>query len=235
MTAQTAIAARRLLRHSTGGVLSTLSAEMEGHPVGSVVPIVLDGRGRPVVHISRLAQHTQNLAADPRACITLADRSQDVDVAARLMWISTAEPLPEDEVPSAVRRFRFRFPGSQERLSLPDFHFMRLIPKKARYVGGLGQATWINSERLLRKNPFYSDEAGVAARLIGDNGPFLRRYFPTTAKPLKAIPEVVSIEADGIELRLGENLLTVDFQGDVVAFEQLEAELRRGAVTALRD
>lgn len=56
--------ARRWLRAHRYGLLSTHSRAVEGYPFGSVVPYVLDHEACPVLLVSRLAEHTRNLAAD---------------------------------------------------------------------------------------------------------------------------------------------------------------------------
>jgi putative heme iron utilization protein len=53
------------------GTLSTLSRRHPGHPFGSVMPYAPDERGLPLLLISSMAMHTQNLEADPRASLLL--------------------------------------------------------------------------------------------------------------------------------------------------------------------
>ncbi len=57
--------ARELLLKEYRGVLSTHSKSMPGFPFGSVVPYCLDDQGRPLILISRIAQHTHNLQKTP--------------------------------------------------------------------------------------------------------------------------------------------------------------------------
>ena len=85
--------ARTLLSARKAGVLSTLSAEAEGYPFGSVVPFCLDRLGRPVVLISDIAQHTKNVAADPRVCLTVLAGGDDVQASARLSLLADAARL----------------------------------------------------------------------------------------------------------------------------------------------
>src|ERR1700727_3543659 len=51
------------------GSLSTISLKQPGFPFGSVMPYGLDERGRPILLISTMAMHTQNLHSDPRASL----------------------------------------------------------------------------------------------------------------------------------------------------------------------
>ena len=59
--------ARTLVHLARAGTLGTLSRRHPGHPFVSVMPYAPDDRGRPLVLISGLAMHTQNLDADARA------------------------------------------------------------------------------------------------------------------------------------------------------------------------
>src|SRR3989441_224329 len=61
--------ARTLAYLGRTGTLATLSRRHPGHPFASVMPYALDDAGRPVVLISSMAMHTQNLQADPRASL----------------------------------------------------------------------------------------------------------------------------------------------------------------------
>src|SRR5262245_66444934 len=62
------LAARRLLRMALKGSLATLDRR-SGHPYASLVTVATDPDGAPLMLISKLALHTQNLAADTRASI----------------------------------------------------------------------------------------------------------------------------------------------------------------------
>ena len=59
--------ARTLVHLARAGTLSTLSRRHPGHTFGSVMPYAPDPRGAPLLLISSMAMHTQNLEADPRA------------------------------------------------------------------------------------------------------------------------------------------------------------------------
>src|SRR5262245_65544357 len=61
--------ARTLVHLARAGTLSTLSRRHPGHPFGSVMPYAPDDRGAPLLLISSMAMHTQNLEADPRASL----------------------------------------------------------------------------------------------------------------------------------------------------------------------
>ncbi len=100
MTDKTIVAAeaRRLLLHEYHGVLSTLSADAPGYQFGSVVPYCLDRQGRPVILISRIAQHTKNIQANLKvSLITIQGEVDDIQAAARLTYLANATRVLEDD------------------------------------------------------------------------------------------------------------------------------------------
>ena len=58
-----------MLHSQQQGVLSTISLHRAGYPYGSLTPYALSRAGAPLILISALAAHTQNLIADPRASL----------------------------------------------------------------------------------------------------------------------------------------------------------------------
>src|SRR5208337_2538255 len=97
--------ARTLVYLTRIGSLSTLSRKQPGFPFGSVMPYGLDDQGRPIFLISTMAMHTQNLHADSRASLLVAqtDASGDPLGASRVTVIGNVRGVPEPDV-AQVRR-----------------------------------------------------------------------------------------------------------------------------------
>ena len=76
--------ARTLVASISTGTLCTLALEPEGYPYGSFVTVAFD-EGNPIFLISALAEHTKNLARDPRASLLVAEGG-------------SADPLANDRV-----------------------------------------------------------------------------------------------------------------------------------------
>ena len=57
---------RTLVASASQRALSTLAADPQGYPYGSVVSYGLDDRGNPLFFVSLMAEHTQNAIRDPR-------------------------------------------------------------------------------------------------------------------------------------------------------------------------
>src|SRR5437660_11927252 len=83
--------ARSLLRRSRQGALATLAAG-SGDPYCSLVNVASHADGSPILLISRLALHTQNILGDPRVSLMLDERAEgDPLEGSRVMLAGRAE------------------------------------------------------------------------------------------------------------------------------------------------
>jgi putative heme iron utilization protein len=142
-------AVRVLLRGARHGLLSTLGLEPAGFPYGSLVPVASTSGGEPLLLVSHLAQHTKNLAADPRASLLVLEPSAgDPQQAARATLIGNARRLSGADGAAARERFLARHPDAAMYFEL-NFQLWALAPLEARYVGGFGAAAWVSGAEVL--------------------------------------------------------------------------------------
>jgi putative heme iron utilization protein len=139
-------AARALLAAESVGVLSTLSVHRPGFPYGSVTPYALSAQGAPLLLLSRLAAHTKNLLADPRASLFIGDRSaaEDPQAGARISLLGRVTPLPAGEEGDARGRYLAAWPRAADYLALGDFSFWRFEVEEARLIAGFGEIRWLD-------------------------------------------------------------------------------------------
>ena len=156
--------ARKLLLREYHGVLSTLSIDAPGYPFGSVVPYCLDRRGCPVLMISRIAQHTKNIQANPKVSLIVTQGEiDDIQSAARLTCLSDASRIREEDEDTPARYYRY-FPNSQNYHKVHDFDFYRLELARARYIGGFGDIHWIDPAALLQPNRLLKNHPGTTSK-----------------------------------------------------------------------
>jgi putative heme iron utilization protein len=143
--------ARALLAAESIGVLSTLSVHRAGFPYGSVTPYALSAGGAPLLLLSRLAAHTKNLQADPRASFFVGDRSaaEDPQAGARISLLGRVAPLGTADEPDARARYLARWPRAADYLALGDFSFWRLAVEEARLIAGFGEIRWLDGSLLV--------------------------------------------------------------------------------------
>ncbi len=221
--------ARQLLLRNYQGVLSTLSVAVSGYPFGSVIPYCLDRQGRPIILISRIAQHTKNILANPKVSLIAIERGvDDAQTAGRLALLADAARIPpEDEYTPA--RYYCYFPQSRDYHKTHDFDFHRLEPVRARYIDGFGDIHWLEPERLLLPNPFTGEEElGMVRHMNEDHTEAMQRYCLNAglALPEAVTPVMAGIDAEGFHLRLGACIVRFEFPSPV----QSPMEVRQALV-----
>jgi heme iron utilization protein len=146
-----------LLHTATVGTLATHARQPEGFPYPSVLPFAPDRQHRPTILVSRLAEHTHNLIADPRAGFLVVDAPDgDVLSAPRATLLGTFEPV--DSTPEVVQRYLRYHPDAQRYLALGDFTFWVMRLERLRYIGGFGAMGWVAGAELDPLPPIGPDE-----------------------------------------------------------------------------
>ncbi|MBI5330472.1 MAG: DUF2470 domain-containing protein [Betaproteobacteria bacterium] len=202
--------ARRFVRGQHSGVLSTVSQRVEGFPFGSVAPFVTDASGCPVILISTLAEHTKNLAADPRCSLIVQPYSPDMQTVGRATVIGRAAPLPDKDA-LGPRYLRFH-PQAEAYFAMHDFQFWRIEPVRVRWIGGFGRIHWVEPEDFLLGGSALP-EASILAHMNADHADALaalcRQGHGVEAEP--AAVEMIGIDPDGFDVRAGERGLRFEF------------------------
>jgi hypothetical protein len=199
-----------LLHRCADAALATHSVAVPGYPFASALPFGTDERHRPILLISRLAEHTQNLAANPRASLLVHMPLKDGDVA-RATLIGPVEPI--DPEPLLVARYLRYQPKGADFLQLGDFRFFGMEPEQARIIGGFGQAAWLAGERLTDACPLTLAQERAALDVL----------IPATP----AGAEILGLDSYGIDLwRAGERQ-RLAFAAGAVTADALVAVARR--------
>ncbi len=222
--------ARRYLRRHRAGVLATVSKRLGGYPFGSVVPFVLDRDAQPVFLVSRLAEHTKNMTADPRASLLVHDAGEDVQNAARLTLAGDAGPAG-DRSAIAARYLRY-LPDARALLDLGDFSFWRLRAVFVRHIAGFGAIRSITPQSFAPPESRLADaEDEIVAHMNADHADALRACcrHATGAAPASAV--LVGIDCDGFDVRADATIVRIEFDATVttagMAREALAALARR--------
>lgn len=137
-----ALAAQDLLSRSRFGVLSTLSAAMPGFPMGSVHAYALSEAAEPLLCISSLGEHTQNIAAHPEVAFTVLDLDvpPETQAGARFTYLGRAEGVDKA---AARERFLSQVPSAAVYFDFGDFSVYRLHFVRGRFIGGFGKIAWL--------------------------------------------------------------------------------------------
>jgi putative heme iron utilization protein len=142
MDAETQARLARLVRESRVAALGTLRG---GAPLVSLVLYLPEEDFSAfVLHVSRLAWHTQDMERDARVSLSIAeadDGRADPQTLMRVSLRGAVERVASDggETARLEARWLARYPESAQTFQLADFAFWRLTPADARFVAGFGR------------------------------------------------------------------------------------------------
>ena len=105
-----------------------------------------------LIHVSRLAWHTQDMAQDGRVALSIAetdDRRADPFTLMRVS-IRGLSSVFADENGGMKKAWLARFPEQAINFELADFSFWRIVPRDARFVAGFGRIHNLSMEGLIK-------------------------------------------------------------------------------------
>jgi putative heme iron utilization protein len=153
--------------------LSTLSRKHPGFPFGSLMPFALDSFGQPLFLISNMAMHTQNLKANSQCSLFVGQAETEGDAlgTARATLIGNAEPVTENDVGDARKRYLARHENSRYWVDFSDFSFFRLQPIDLYYVGGFGVMGWVEAQdyEQAAPDPLAEAASGILTHMNADH------------------------------------------------------------------
>jgi putative heme iron utilization protein len=214
-------AAKRLLRETGTGALGTLDAS--GAPYVSLVTIGAEANGAPVLLLSKLARHTENIARDARVSLLLAaDRADDPLAGAR---ISVTGRIEKTEDSAAKRRFLARHPAAESYAGFADFGFYRIEIEHAHLVAGFGRIVDLSAAELLTSldgaEKLLEAEEGAVAHMNEDHLDAIELYATRLLSENAGAWKIASLDPEGCDLLLGETARRLEFPQRVMAGDEL--------------
>lgn len=202
--------ARRLLRMAHTGALATLSRD-GGTPYASLVNLATDLSGHPVVFVSRLAWHTQNLEADPRASVLVSAPPAEGDALTGAR-VTVLGRCAKETGSAHRRRYLAAHPEAGAYADFPDFAYWRLVPETIHAVAGFGRIETISAEEVFPDCSGLEELMDSAAAHMKDDHPEVASLL---AVRLLGAPEgpwqVAAIDPDGLDLSDGGRSLRLAF------------------------
>lgn len=232
--------AKERLRATRAGALATIDRNT-GHPFSSLVNVATDVDGSPVVLISRLATHTANLEADPRASVLLAATDKGDPLAhPRLTVLGSFAHIARDaaEAPRIARRFLSRHPKSRLYAGFGDFAFFRLLVVSAHLNGGFARAADLAAGDILTgiedAAEIVDAEESAVAHINADHGEAVRLLATRLLGGADGAWAVTGIDPDGVDLALGDDIARLPFASRVTNGHALRQTLADLAAAARR-
>jgi hypothetical protein len=210
---------RRLLRRQQRGTLAT---SMGGAPYASLVLIAADLDASPLLLLSDLAQHSRNIAFDPRVSLLIDGTAgyRDPLTGPRLTVIGQARAVAD---PLRLARFTAHHTTSSVYSGFADFRLYRVVVERGHLVAGFGRIHWIENRDLL----FTADAAALAAA----ESEILRHMNEHHADEL-ADWRMTGIDPEGADLQRDGETARIDFAAPVLTPAAARAALAELAQNA---
>ena len=228
--------ARTIAAATNAATLASLTAD--GDPWASFVTYGLLG-GAPVLCVSHLAEHGRNLAADPRASLSIVDPASQPDPLAtgRITLAGVVEQPAGDELAAARDAHVAAVPAAKYYIDYSDFSVWVLRVRRVRWVGGYGRMDSASAAdyAAAEPDPIRPQAAGAIEHLNADHAPALVEM----ARVLGGYPDTEAAECTGVD-RYGLDLKVDTPRG--LAYTRVGfgaaltsvAELRSATVDAVR-
>ncbi|HSE85229.1 MAG TPA: pyridoxamine 5'-phosphate oxidase family protein [Candidatus Binatia bacterium] len=134
-----------------GRMIAALGTLHQGAPFVSMVPYAVATDGSLIMHVSRLAAHTQDMLVNPDVSLLITESEATgkmpqalarVTVQARVKMLGRDSETYTD----AREIYLSRFPDAAPLFEFSDFSIFVTEPVSARVIGGFGQAITITGE-----------------------------------------------------------------------------------------
>ncbi len=224
---------------------SALARDGSGRPYASLVLSACDHDGSPILLLSDLAEHSKNLAAEPRAAL-LFDGTAGHDeplTGPRASLLGEIRPIEDTAGNGAARlkaRYLARHPGAKTYAGFADFRLYRMTVESAHLVAGFGRIHWLAGPEVRFDTAgcgaLAEAEADIVAHMNADHGAALEAI----ALRLLGLPKpdrggawvMTGIDPEGFDLRAGGRRARAGFAaplGDAAAARAAFAALTRKA------
>ncbi|GAB2658267.1 HugZ family pyridoxamine 5'-phosphate oxidase [Nocardia goodfellowii] len=150
---------------ASGNTATLASLSEDGGPWASFVTYGLLA-GQPVLCVSRMAEHGRNLAADPRASISVVAPEMPSDpLAGTRITLAGVVERPEGAEAVAAREAHLAaVPAAKYYIDYSDFALWVLRVRRVRWVGGYGRMDSASAEQYAAAEP--DPVIPVAARAV---------------------------------------------------------------------
>ncbi|MEO1103222.1 MAG: DUF2470 domain-containing protein [Pseudomonadota bacterium] len=210
---------RELVRTGRDAALGTLSPE--GTPFVSHVAVATLCNGAPVLLISDLAVHTQNLKRDARASLLFAAAadadSRDPNTRPRVTLTGKVTPAANPD--EARARMLQRHPDAAGYIDFTDFHLMTMAVTSSYLVAGFGRIVDLEPAEYLPTEDAAASMATMDAEAIAHMNEDHLDALEAMATGLAGAPAgpwtALSLDPHGLDLGLDHRCVRVEFDSPI--------------------
>lgn len=206
---------KSLLRRSRHGALATLMPG-NGDPYCSLVNVASAPGGQPVVLISKLARHTQNIERDARVSLLLQE-SVDGDPLEHARIMVSGKAIKAEPGDDAVvrRRFLSAHPSAEAYAEFADFMFFTVEPSNVHLVAGFGRIVDVEPEKILTDlsgaGGLINAEPGIVEHMNDDHLDAIALYATKLLGEGEGDWRMTGIDPEGTDIALGGRTLRLPF------------------------
>lgn len=210
------------------GGLATLATLTDGYPYGSLVQYAVSPLGDPLLLISELAEHTQNLRLDARASLLIVEEQKAVDPlqASRVTLLGKAQPAQAELLESYLEAH----PQARQYAGFKDFHLWRIEVERARYIAGFGEMSWVSGQdyRRAEADPVAALAEGVISHMNEDHGEAVLLLASQKLNRPVEKAELVACDGAGYQVRVdGRETVRIEFAQRCRNSDELRREFIR--------
>jgi heme iron utilization protein len=218
-------AAKRLVREARISTLASLTSD--GAPYASLVTAATAADNAPLLLLSRLARHTENILRDPRVSLLIDERSgADPLSGAR---VSVAGRIAPTDDASAARRFLARHPSASGYATFADFGFWRVEVESAHLIAGFGRIVELKRDQILTVTQDAVDllaaEESAVAHMNENHREAIGLYATRLLGAEAGEWKIIGIDPEGCDLMAGEAVRRLDFPQRINSPEELRKTL----------
>ncbi len=218
-------AAKRLVREARMGALASLTSG--GAPYASLVTAATAADNSPLLLLSRLARHTENIRRDPRVSLLIDERSGADPL--RGARVSVAGRIAPTDDASAARRFLARHPSASGYATFADFGFWRIEIESAHLVAGFGRIVELKRDQILTATGdaagLLAAEESAVAHMNEDHREAIGLFATQSLGAEAGEWKIIGIDPEGCDLMAGEAVRRLDFPQRVNSPEDLRKTL----------
>lgn len=205
--------AKHLLRIARTGALATLG-RASGAPLTTLVSVASDYDGAPLLLLSTLAQHTQNLAADPRGSLLLTSPTGRGDPLNRPR-LTVGGPIAPHLEPRARARFVARNPKSKLYASFADFSVFRMEISAVHFNGGFARAAALAPAEILTDladaEALMAAERALLEEINARDAAFQARLAGGELADARRAWRAIGVDPEGLDLAAGSRAARASF------------------------
>lgn len=189
-----------------------------GKPYGSLVLIGTDPVSDPLLLLSDLAVHSENISRSPEVSLLVSELPANVDPLTQAR-ITLQGQLVKESRPTSLRRYLRRYPTAEQFAGFTDFHLYRLVVDRAHLVGGFGNIHWIDSDQIGLKHHFLCEEGSeidIINHMNEDHANAVQDIAATSkSKDTVKSWHMIGLDPEGFDLRSGWDFQRVPFENIV--------------------